>query len=144
MKPLLFVLAMMLVCFASSAFSNDAPAPQKAADLEEQVKSLSAKLEALEKRLATLEAENEKLREAIANPRVHVIQAPQRQKQERPKFHLLNHTELGIPWDVERAMIGGAREQNLLQQDFGAPQKFEFKFETPIVPLPEPQLNMQP
>ena len=106
MRRFIIVQLLMLALCVTSAFGDESHSPTKPADLEALVKSLTAKLVDLEKRLAAVEEENKSLREAIVQPRVHVIQAPQQKDQDQPKFRLLKHTEIGVPFDVERAMLG--------------------------------------
>ena len=84
MKSFLAVSLVIFVLIASSAFSSDTPAPARAGDQAEQIKLL-AKIEKLEKRMAALEKENKEIRH---------------------EFNLLtSYTEIGVPLDVERAMM---------------------------------------
>jgi hypothetical protein len=86
MKPFIFVSVVALIFVASSAFSGDTPVPAKPVDQMEQIKLLLAKIESLEKRIAALEEENRTLRQDLDR--------------------LTAFTEIGVPIDVERAMIG--------------------------------------
>ena len=85
MKSFLAVSLVIFVLIASSAFSSDTPAPARAGDQAEQIKLLLAKIEKLEKRMAALEKENKEIRH---------------------EFNLLtSYTKIGVPLDVERAMM---------------------------------------